>query len=336
MLQRVVEGDVNALGTLFDQMARPVYSLVMDILQSHDQAEDIVEATFWQAWLDSGKLLESDHREWLLTTGRTLALEHPRSRARNSAGDAGESEQQPREYPLNPGRAAGIRSRLLSRASADTERRVVAVASSAASRVKPPAAKSAAPSVPGVREQPAERERARVPSGGLAAVAGIAALVAIGAVIQMMRANSEAESLRATIQVQHDTVADTAKPPVAAMDQAKIVASVTGPDVKVISLTHYGARGAVAKMFWNRETNTWTLVTYSIRQPHPDKVFQVWLSTAKGTLSGGTFVPDSAGHALVHSTNAVARDDLYSITVTEEPTGGAPAPTGPAVIAGAP
>lgn len=335
MLQRVVEGDVNALGALFDQMARPVYSLVMHLLQSHDQAEDIVEATFWHAWQDSGKLLESDHRGWLLTTGRTLALEHPRSRSRNNAGDEGASDEQPREYPLNPGRAAGIRSRLLSRASADTERRVVTVPSSAASRVKPPAAKSAAPP-PSVREHPVERERIQMPFGGMAVVAGIAALVAIGAVIQMMRANSEAESLRATIQIQRDTAADTAKAPASAADQDKIVASVTGPDVKVISLTHYGARGAVGKMFWNRESNTWTLVTYSIRQPHPDKVFQVWLSTAKGTLSGGTFVPDGEGRALVYSTNTVARDDLYSITVTEEPTGGAPAPTGPAVIAGAP
>jgi hypothetical protein len=308
----------------------------MHLLQSHDQAEDIVEATFWQAWQDSGKLLESDHREWLLSTGRTLALEHPRSRLRNSAGPGESLEEQQREYPLNPGRAAGIRSRILSRASADTERRVVTVASSAASRVKLPTAKSAAPQSPSVREHPVERERAQMPFGGMAAVAGIAALVAIGAVIQMMRANSEAESLRATIQVQRDTAPDTTNAPIPAADQDKIVASVTGQDVKIIPLTHYGARGAVGKMFWNRENNTWTLVTYSIRQPHVDKVFQVWLSTARGTLSGGTFVPDTEGRALVHSTNAVARDDLYSITITEEPKGGAPAPTGPAVIAGAP
>jgi hypothetical protein len=175
------------------------------------------------------------------------------------------------------------------------------------------------------------------PSGGMAAVAGIAGLIAIGAVIQMMRANSEAESLRATIQVQRDTSAQeprTSSGP--AVDQDKIVAGVTGQDVKVIPLTHYGARGAVGKMFWNRETNAWTLVTYSIRQPKPDKIFQVWLSTANGTLSGGTFVPDANGRVLMQSTNAVARDGLYSVTVTEEDKDGAPAPTGPAVIAGAP
>jgi hypothetical protein len=182
-----------------------------------------------------------------------------------------------------------------------------------------------------------EKPSAQLPSGGMAIVAGIAGLIAVGAVIQMMRANSEAESLRATIQVQRDTSAQETKAPSGpAIDQDNIVASVTGPDVKVISLTHYGARGAVGKMFWNRETNAWTLVTYSIRQPKPDKVFQVWLSTSKGTLSGGTFVPDADGRALVQSTNAVGRDALYSITVTEEDKGGAPAPTGPAVIAGAP
>ena len=82
MLQRVAEGDVNALGTLFDQMARPVYSLVMQLLRSHDEAEDIVESTFWQAWQDSGQLLESDHRAWLLAAGRRRALDHLRARRR--------------------------------------------------------------------------------------------------------------------------------------------------------------------------------------------------------------------------------------------------------------
>lgn len=239
------------------------------------------------------------------------------------------------EHPINPGRAAGIRSRLISRASADTDRRPVAAATTAASRVKPPTGqKQGAPLVRTVVEEGPSRG---TPSGLLAGVTGIALLIAAGAILLMLRANSEADSLRATIELQRDTL-DTdqrvaAPPPI---EQDRIVAAVTGADVRIIPLTHYGARGAVGKMFWNRETNTWTLVTYSIRQPKPEKVFQVWLSTASGTVSAGTFVPDASGRAIVQSSNTVSRDGLYSISVTEEAKGGAPAPTGPAVIAGAP
>lgn len=83
VLRRIAEGDVAALGTLFDQAAKPVYSLVMQLLRNHDEAEDIVELTFWQAWQESGQLLEeSDPRGWLLSTGRQRALDRLRSRRR--------------------------------------------------------------------------------------------------------------------------------------------------------------------------------------------------------------------------------------------------------------
>lgn len=241
------------------------------------------------------------------------------------------------EHPINPGRAAGIRSRLISRASADTDYRAVAVATSAAARLKPPAVqKTTTGSASRIADGAAERERPSGSPAGMTAVAGIAALIAAASLIQMLRANSEANSLRATLQIQSETT-ESGKPaePLPA-DQENIIAAVTGPDVKVISLTHYGAAGAVGKIFWNRETDTWTLVTYSIRQPRHDKVFQVWLSTTSGKIPVGTFVPDPAGRAVVQHKIAVRRDGLYSVTVTEESKPGAPVPTGPAVIAGAP
>jgi DNA-directed RNA polymerase specialized sigma24 family protein len=342
VLSRIAEGDVAALGILFDQNARSVYSLAMHLLRNHDKAEDVVEETLWQAWQKSVQLVdEADMQSWLLSAGKRRLLEQsPQSALELSKieGPDGELVNNVPDYPINPGRAAGIRSRLISRASADTDRRSVAVATSAASRVKPPTAqaRSSAPAT-ATREQPVERSQRDSSPRAMSIVAGVAALIAVGAVIQMMRANSEVKALRATIDIQRDTTPEPVDAPApSALEQDKIVAGVTGPDVKVISLTHYGARGAVAKMFWNRESNTWTLVTYSIRQPRPEKIFQVWLSTSGGTLPAGTFVPDSNGRAIVQSTNAVGRDGLYSISVTEEGKGGAPAPSGPAVIAGAP
>lgn len=244
------------------------------------------------------------------------------------------------DHPINPGRAAGIRSRLISRASADTDRRVLPAASTAASRVKPPSSKTTTAPSPKVHEAAHEKSSRSGPgmhSGVFALVAGIALIAAAGAIIQLMRVKSEVDSLRATIALQQDTLPEVqAAATTPQGDQNNIVEDVTGVDVKVIALTHYGARGPIAKMFWNRASNAWTLVIYSIRQPKPGKVFQVWLSTAAGTLSAGTFSPDASGRSLVQSTTLVGRNALYSISVTEEARGGAPAPTGPAVIAGAP
>ena len=341
LLRRIAEGDAAALGGLFDQMARPVYSLAAHVLRNHDRAEDVVESTFWHAWQESRHLDgEADVQLWLLSTAKSRLLEQ----SPQSAGELAELEATMTEnagvipeHPMNPGRAAGIRSRLVSRASADTDYRAVSVTTTPASRVKPATSgKTTTASSPAVSEAPA-RDKGGPSNSALGVVAAIATLIAAGSVVQMLRANSEANSLRATIQLQADTnEAESKAAPTQALDQDKIVSAVTGPDVRVIPLTHYGARGAVGKMFWNRETNTWTLVTYSIRQPKPDRIFQVWLSTSRGTLPAGMFTPDATGRALVQSTNQVGRDELYSISVTEEPKGGAPAPTGPAVIAGAP
>jgi hypothetical protein len=341
LLRRIAEGDAAALGGLFDQMARPVYSLAAQVLRNHDRAEDVVESTFWRAWEESAHLgNEADVQLWLLSTAKSRLLEQsPQSAGELAELEAAMMESAGRipEHPMNPGRAAGIRSRLVSRASADTDYRPVSVPTTPASRVKPASSgKTTTASSPAVPEAPSRQKAGGASNGMLGVVAGVATLIAAGAVVQMLRANSEANSLRATIQVQADTSQAQSNAAAPAVDQDKIVSAVTGPDVRVISLTHYGARGAVGKMFWNRETNTWTLVTYSIRQPKPDRVFQVWLSTAKGTLPAGTFTPDATGRALVQSINQVGRDELYSISVTEEPKEGAPAPTGPAVIAGAP
>jgi RNA polymerase sigma-70 factor (ECF subfamily) len=83
LLRKIADGDVSALGVLFDQTARQVYSLVMQLLRNHDIAEDIVESTFWQVWREAAQLADMpEPREWLLRTGRQKALDHLRSRRR--------------------------------------------------------------------------------------------------------------------------------------------------------------------------------------------------------------------------------------------------------------
>lgn len=50
LMRRIVEADETALGALYDRWVRSLYSLVLHLLKDADEAEDVVEETFWQAW----------------------------------------------------------------------------------------------------------------------------------------------------------------------------------------------------------------------------------------------------------------------------------------------
>ena len=85
VMKRVAEGDESALATLYDHWAQPVYSLVAHLLKDADGAEDVVEETFWQIWLRAASYDASRGtvRTWILTIGRSRALDRIRSHRRN-------------------------------------------------------------------------------------------------------------------------------------------------------------------------------------------------------------------------------------------------------------
>lgn len=85
VVRRIAEGDESALATLYDRWAQPVYSLVAHFLKDADGAEDVVEETFWQVWqrASSYDASRGTVRTWILTIGRSRALDRIRSRKRN-------------------------------------------------------------------------------------------------------------------------------------------------------------------------------------------------------------------------------------------------------------
>jgi RNA polymerase sigma-70 factor (ECF subfamily) len=84
LIRRVCEADEAALGALYDRWNRSVFSLVLQVLKDPDEAEDIVEETFWQAWRKAPSYEPSRGAvsTWLLTIARRKALDRLRSRAR--------------------------------------------------------------------------------------------------------------------------------------------------------------------------------------------------------------------------------------------------------------
>src|SRR5215218_6927677 len=85
LIRRMVDADETALGALYDRWVRSLYSLVLHLLKDPDEAEDVVEETFWQAWrkADSYEPSRGAVSTWLLTIGRRKALDRLRARKRN-------------------------------------------------------------------------------------------------------------------------------------------------------------------------------------------------------------------------------------------------------------
>jgi len=245
------------------------------------------------------------------------------------------------QQAMNPGHGAGIRSRLLMRARAERE------AHSAAAPGPPDLARGVA-SLTGLgqkltpgsqRAVDAEVKKILPPKpkfnlfSGVGLLALAASVAFIVTAVQLARVTSQRNAMLAERAPLPDTSrrADTARPP--ASEKDALVAAMAGPDVKIVPLVTKSAI-RMGRMFWNRASNDWTMVVYTMPPPKPGMTYQVWLVTDRAKISAGTFQPDSSGHAFMQAKYALDRNALRAVAVTEEPVGGMPSPTGLVVVSG--
>lgn len=230
--------------------------------------------------------------------------------------------------PVDAARAAQLRARLLARARA-------AGAAAAAGTAAAPAATDAAgtrPGRPAALAVAAARPARRRPLGWLAAAAVLAFVVSAAL---LARATRERDVARVALRAGEARSAARADSLAAALATSRaMVEALSGRSVRVVELAAAGAREPVARMFWHRAANRWTMIGHNMPRPKPGKTYQLWLVTGSAKISAGTFEPTQAGDAMMQAEYALPPDALQAVAVTEEPAGGMPQPTGPTVMLG--
>lgn len=134
LIDRFLKRDTDALGELYDQWVNHVYTYAFDLTGNKDIAEDRVEDTFWLAWEWSysyDRALDNI-LGWILQITAKLEAQRRGVPAHEVAGEVdlfthNIAEDSPPDRAINPGRSAGIRSRLISRAISTREGKISVV-----------------------------------------------------------------------------------------------------------------------------------------------------------------------------------------------------------------
>jgi RNA polymerase sigma-70 factor, ECF subfamily len=81
IVQRMALGEDAALGALYDRWADSVHALVSRIVRDDAEAEEVVEAVFWQAWQQASRYAgdRGSPAAWLLSMARSRALDRLRT-----------------------------------------------------------------------------------------------------------------------------------------------------------------------------------------------------------------------------------------------------------------
>jgi RNA polymerase sigma-70 factor (ECF subfamily) len=94
---RLLQKDVAAFEQLYDRHSRPVYALVLRILQQAGTAEEVVQDVFLQLWRNAAQYDESrgPFLSWLFTLARNRALDTLRLKSERQRRREDQTEELP-------------------------------------------------------------------------------------------------------------------------------------------------------------------------------------------------------------------------------------------------
>ena len=363
LVQRIAQGDEQALVALYDRWHGAVRALAQRIVGDATEAEDVVEEVFWQAWrqadrFDAGR---GSVATWLLTLARSRSLDRLRAirRARVDASlddedaalppdvlasrdpspaDAAEGDERARLVAgalatLQPAQRECLELAYFSGLSqSEIAERTGAPLGTVKTRMRLALRKLRDTLTPTIGAPlPPPRARRTLPIGWFgAATLGLAA-----SLVLLVQARSELREARVTFaeaERLRSRSEDSLQSVVAEQDRR--LASLTGGKVRVVELTTQDLNKPYARMFWDQATHRWTFVAHRLPALAQGRTYQLWLVSGDRKISAGTFVPDARGEAVVRAEYALAPNALAAVAVTEEPAGGVPQPTGAMIVVG--
>ena len=86
LLQAVALRDEAAFGELYDRLSRPVFSLVVRVLRSRAEAEEVLQEAFWQVWEHAPdfRVELGSPFSWVVTIARRKAIDRLRANSRHT------------------------------------------------------------------------------------------------------------------------------------------------------------------------------------------------------------------------------------------------------------
>lgn len=97
-MQRITEGDKNALKDIYDEYLKYIYSIVYTIVQNKENAEDITSDFFIKLWTIADKYTPSQgHKGYIATIARNMTIDFLRKNKKEMLiaefeGDADDEE----------------------------------------------------------------------------------------------------------------------------------------------------------------------------------------------------------------------------------------------------
>jgi RNA polymerase sigma-70 factor (ECF subfamily) len=94
LIAHVARGDTLALEQLYSRYSRVIYGLALRMLGGAEQAEDVVQETFWRVWRRAGTFQSGSGQfaPWLFGIARNLCIDELRRRRARPVTGPGEDD----------------------------------------------------------------------------------------------------------------------------------------------------------------------------------------------------------------------------------------------------
>jgi RNA polymerase sigma-70 factor (ECF subfamily) len=112
LIRRMAAGDADACGAFYDRYARLVYPLIVRIVRDPDDAADVLQDVFWEAW-QAAAAYDPDRgspEAWIVTRARTRAIDRVRAIRRRGETFVAPIDEALAPAPAEPGGDAAERA----------------------------------------------------------------------------------------------------------------------------------------------------------------------------------------------------------------------------------